>query len=54
MLKDPNWLVVRAPSWLLIALWAALSFTAWVCVHQDQTIARQRVVIQLLEKGCDK
>jgi len=54
MLKNPNWLVVKyvPPSWLLIALWAALTFTVFVCAHQAHTIANQRVVIQLLERGC--
>ena len=52
MLKTANWLVMRSPSWLLIALWVALTFTAFVCVHQVHTIAHQQQVIQAFEKGC--
>lgn len=40
------------PTHLFVALWLALSFTAFVCVHQDRTIARQQQVIRLLERGC--
>jgi len=51
MLKSANWLQVSAPTWLLIALWVALTFTGIVCVHQAHTIARQQQVIQLMESG---
>ncbi len=53
-LKSSNWLQVSAPMWLLIALWAALTFASVVCIHQAQTIARQQQIIQLMESGCSK
>lgn len=44
------------PLWLVVMLWLALTFSAFVCIEQNRTVQQQQVVIRALyssiTQGC--